>query len=84
MYRYTTREDVAACNYNIVLPPTPCTATTLRGNSALTELILYSSDIDSTAMSHLHEGIANHPILRVLNLSENRLGTEGTRHLGKD
>ena len=34
-------------------------------------------------MSHLCEGLSTLSTLRVLHLSENSLGIEGTRHLGK-
>ena len=34
-------------------------------------------------MSHLREGLLTISTLRVLNLSLNSLGTEGTKHLGK-
>ena len=34
-------------------------------------------------MSHLCEGLSTLSTLRVLNLSANSLGTEGTRNLGK-
>ena len=66
-----------------MLPPTPCTVTALRGNSGLTDLMLVDCGIDSTALSHLCEVFANLPALSVLNLSWNKLGTEGARHLGK-
>ena len=49
----------------------------------MTDLILSYCGIDSTAMSHLREGIINHPTLRILDLTGNGLGTEGARHLGK-
>ena len=68
---------------NIVLPPTPCTATALRGSHALTDLMLWKCGIESTAMSHLCEGLSTLSTLRVLNLSQNNLGTEGSKHLGK-
>ena len=66
-----------------MLPPTPCTATALRGNSGLTDLMLENCGIDGTVMSHLLEVIASQPALRVLDLGWNKLGTEGARHLGK-
>ena len=72
----------SACYYNIVLPPTPCTATALRGCHGLTDLDLRNCGIESAAMSHLCEGLSTLSTLRALNLSSNSLGTEGTRHLG--
>ena len=66
-----------------VFPPTPCTATALRGSHALTDLDLEGCGIESTAMSHLCEGLSTLSTLRVLNLRGNSLGTEGTKHLGK-
>ena len=66
-----------------MLPPTPCTATALKGNNALTDLILSGCGIDGRMMSYLYEVIATIPTLRVLNLTDNKLGTEEARHLGK-
>ena len=71
------------CYSLFVLPPTLCTATVLRGSHILTDLILRDCGIDSTAMSHLCEGLSTLSTLVVLNLGGNSLGTEGTRHLGK-
>jgi len=73
---------ITLCQF--VLPPIPCTATALRGSHDLTDLYLRDCGIESAAMSHLCEGLSTLSTLRVLNLSLNSLGTEGTRHLCKD
>ena len=71
---------ITLCQF--VWPPTPCTATALRWCHALTDLVLSTCGIESTAMSHLCEGLSTLSTLRALNLSWNSLGTEGTRLLG--
>ena len=72
---------ITLCQF--VLPPTPCTATALRGSHDLTDLYLGHCGIESAAVSHLCEGLSTLSTLRVLKLSVNSLGTEGTRQLCK-
>ena len=72
---------ISLCQF--VWPPTPCTATALRGCHDLTDLDLVNCGIKSTVMFHLCEGLSTLSTLRVLNLSVNSPGTVGTRLLGK-
>ena len=65
------------------LPPS-CTATALRGNTTLTDLMLSHCGINDETMLYLHELSTTIPTLRVLDLSSNRLNNIiGVRHLGK-
>ena len=59
------------------------TASTLKGNTVLTELDLWNCDIDAEGTSQLAEALCGITTLRVLNLSFNNVDTQGARHLGK-
>ena len=87
LYMYNRMKVESCCYIYIglctVFSPTPCTAAAIRGSHALTDLELQNCGIESTAMSHLCEGLSALCTLNVLNLGGNKLGTEGTRHLGK-
>ena len=59
------------------------TASALRGNTVLTELILERCDIDAEGTAQLADVLCGITTLRVLDLSDNTVGTQGARHLGK-
>ena len=59
------------------------TASALRGNTVLTELDLYFCGINAEGTSQLAEALCVITTLRVLNLSNNTVDTQGARHLGK-
>ena len=61
----------------------PATASALRGNTGLTELILYSCHIDAEGTSHLVQTLRVNTTLRVLDLSWNSVDSQGAEHLGK-
>ena len=61
----------------------PGTASALRGNTVLTELRLEGCGIDAEGTSHLAQALCDITTLRVLDLSENSVGSQGARHLGK-
>ena len=61
----------------------PATASALRENTVLTELILLGCHIDAEGTSHLVQALRVNTTLRVLDLSENTVGSQGARHLGK-
>ena len=78
VYMHTT-DDVVVLSVS-----TACTATALRGSSALTELRLKWCHINGVAMSQLHKAISTIPTLSILDLSHNNLGSEGASYLGKN
>ena len=61
----------------------PATASALRGNTVLTELRLKGCRIDAEGLSHLEQALHVNTTLRVLDLSENTVGSQGAKHLGK-
>ena len=61
----------------------PATASALRGNTVLTELRLWNCGIGAEGTSHLAQALCDITTLRVLSLSENTVGSQGARHLGK-
>ena len=61
----------------------PATASALRENTSLTELRLVRCDIDAEGISHLVQALRVNAILRVLTLSLNTVGSQGTEHLGE-
>ena len=61
----------------------PFTASSLRGNTVLTVLRLWGCHIDAEGTSHLVQALCDITTLRVLDLSENSVGSQGARHLGK-
>ena len=61
----------------------PATASALKGNTVLTELTLRGCHIDAKGLSHLAQALCVNTTLRVLNLSQNTVGSQGARHLGK-
>ena len=61
----------------------PATASALRGNTGLTELILVKCLIGAEGTSHLAQALHVNTTLRVLDLSSNTVGSQGAEHLGK-
>ena len=61
----------------------PATASALRGNTVLTELRLFDCHIDAEGTSHLVQALCDITTLRVLELSENSVDSQGARYLGK-
>ena len=61
----------------------PATASVLRGNTGLTELRLWNCGIDAEGISHLEQALCVNTTLRVLDLSENTVDSQGAEHLGK-
>ena len=61
----------------------PATASTLRGNTVLTELRLVGCYIDAEGTSHLVQALCVNTTLTVLWLSGNTVDSQGARHLGK-
>ena len=61
----------------------PATASALRENTGLTELRPRGCRIGAEGISHLAQALCVNTTLRVLNLSENSVGTQGAEHLGK-
>ena len=59
------------------------TASALRGNTVLTELRLKYCRIDAEGTAQLADMLCGITTLRVLNLSQNTVDTQGARHLGK-
>ena len=59
------------------------TASALRGNTVLTELRLERCDIDAERTAQLADVLCGITTLRVLDLSQNTVDTQGARHLGK-
>ena len=59
------------------------TASTLRGNTVLTELRLRGCHIGAEGTSHLAQALCDITTLRVLDLSWNTVDSQATRHLGK-
>ena len=59
------------------------TASSLRGNTVLTELRLTDCDIDAEGTAQLAEVLCGITTLRVLVLAYNTVGTQGARYLGK-
>ena len=61
----------------------PATVSALRGNTVLTELRLLGCDIDAEGTSDLVQALHVITTLRVLDLSQNTVGSQGVEHLGK-
>ena len=61
----------------------PATASALRENTGLTELILEYCGIDAEGISQLAQALHVNTTLRVLDLSENTVDSESAEHLGK-
>ena len=61
----------------------PATASALRGNTVLTELILGGCHIDAEGTSHLAQALCDITTLRVLWLTGNTVDSQGAAHLGK-
>ena len=61
----------------------PATVSALRGNTVLTELRLERCGIDAEGISHLAQALCDVTTLRLLDLSGNSVGSQGTGHLGK-
>ena len=61
----------------------PATASALKGNTGLTELGLEGCHIDAEGTSHLVQALCVNITLRVLNLNDNTVGSQGAEHLGR-
>ena len=61
----------------------PATASALRRNTVLTELRLEDCDIDAEGTFHLAQALWDIITLRVLDLSENTVDSQGAKHLGR-
>ena len=61
----------------------PATASALRENTGLTELILERCNIDAEAISHLKQALRVNTTLTILDLSWNTVDSQGAGHLGK-
>ena len=61
----------------------PATASALRGNTVLTELRVRDCGIDAEGISHLVQALPVNATLRVLDLSENTVGSQSAENLGK-
>ena len=61
----------------------PATASALKKNTGLTELILRDCGIDAKGISHLAQALCFNITLRVLSLSWNTIDSEGAEHFGK-
>ena len=79
---YTVRVKVTI-SYRISLFSSFPTASSLRGNTGLTELRLYYCNIRAEGMSQVAEALCGISTLRDLNLSGNTVDSRGARHLGE-
>ena len=61
----------------------PATASALRKNKGLTELLLRHCGIDAEGISHLAQALCDITTLRGLWLSGNTIDSNGAEHLGK-
>ena len=61
----------------------PATVSALRGNTVLTELRVRDCGIDAEGISHLVQALPVNATLRVLDLSENTVGSQSAENLGK-
>ena len=61
----------------------PATASALKKNTGLTELILDYCDIDAEGISHLEQPLRVNTTLRVLDLCRNTIDSKGAEHFGK-
>ena len=61
----------------------PATASALRENTVLSELILWECGIDAEGTSHLEQALHVNTTLRVLELSFNTVDSKSAERLGK-
>ena len=61
----------------------PATASALRGNTVLTQLLLVGCPTDAEGTSQLAQALCGITTLRVLDLSYNTVDSQGARYLGK-